>query len=127
MTDIEKVRLLIGDQASATFTDDEIQGLLDLQSDLAGSNDQFYMAASLGLRSLGAKLSIAIRGGSSSVKIGDFEFSTSLTGLVKSFLDQAQAYMELIWNNPAFTVIEEDLSPFNELIIIHNQIYRNLP
>lgn len=127
MTDIQKVRLLIGDQASAAFTDDaDIQAFLDLWSIYAGTNDQLYMASYLALKSLGAKLVIALRGGGSSVKIGDFEFSNQVTGISKAFLDQAQGYYDLVMNTPAFAIAEENLSSFNELIIIDNFIYKHL-
>jgi hypothetical protein len=125
MTDIQTVRLLIGDQASAAYTSDaDIQQFLDLNSIYAGFNDQFYMAAYLALKSLGAKLVILLRGGGSSVKIGDFEFSSEVGNISKAFLDQAQGYYDLVMNTPAFAIAEENLSVFNELIIIENWIYR---
>ena len=127
MTPVQTVRLLIGDAASAAFTaDSDIQAFLDLNSLYAGTNDQFYMAAYLALKSLGARLMIALRGGGSSVKIGDFEFSSEVSGIAKAFLDQAQGYYDLVMNTPAFAIAEENLSSFNELRIIENWILKHL-
>lgn len=124
MTDLQKVRLLIGDQLSAAFTDDEIQTFLDLRSAEAGYNDQFYMAAYLALKSLASKVSVALRSGGTSVKIGDFETSTDIGNLSKAILEQAQGYYDLVMNTPAFAIAEENLSQFNELTIIRNWMFR---
>ncbi len=125
MTSIEIVRLLIGDQASLAFTSDaDIQAFLDLNSQYAGTNDQFYMAAYLALNSLGSRLIVALRGGGSSVKIGDFEFSSDISSLGKAFIDQGKGYYDLVMNAPAFAIAEENLSSFNELRIIENWFLR---
>lgn len=124
LSDIQKVRLLIGDQLSVAFTDDQIQTFLDLRSAEAGYNDQFYMAAYLGLKSLASQLSVKLRAGSTSTKIGDFETSTDIGSLSKAILDQAEGYRTLVEETPAFAVAEENLSPFSELTIIKNWIFR---
>jgi hypothetical protein len=134
LSDIEKVRLLIGAPvtvftsggASTTisYTDDEIQAFLDLWTVYAGTNDQYYMAAYLGLKALASRFMVLFRSGGTSVKIGDFETSIEVGAFAKSLLDQAEGYRVLVEETPAFAIAEENLSMFNELIIIRNWIYR---
>lgn len=124
MTSIGTVRLLIGDTLSAAFTDDQIQTFLDLRSIEAGTNDQYYMAAYLALKSLAAQLTVKLRAGGTSVKIGDYETTTDVAGLSKAITDQAQGYWDLVNNTPAFAIAEDNVSQFNELIIIKNWIFR---
>lgn len=64
------------------------------------------------------------RSGGTSVKIGDYETAVDVGALAKSLLDQAEGYRTLVEETPAFAIAEENLSAFNELIIISNWIYR---
>ena len=65
MTDIDKVRLLIGDTGSVQFTDAQIQAFLDMAS---GS---VLIAAGFALEAWAA----SVTGGLTSEKIGDYAYS----------------------------------------------------
>ena len=65
MTDIEKVRLLIGTVVSATYSDAQIQGFLDI------ADDYIYLAAAMALEARAAELlELAV-----SENIGDYSYS----------------------------------------------------
>ena len=73
MTDIEKVRLLIGTVISATYTDAQIQAFLDMGISV-------YGAAALALKSWAATVADV----SNSEKIGDYSYTkTSVANAIK--------------------------------------------
>jgi hypothetical protein len=131
MTDQDKLRLLINDQAKAEFTDDEIQGFLDtaatLESTVAGvaisGNGNLILAAYLATQSLVVKYSsVETR----SVSIGGFQTSIGRSQ-VRMLEQQAERWYELYLNTPAFAIAEENNSAYNQLQMIRNAILRTLP
>lgn len=134
-TTIGKMRLLIGDtvQASANFQDEELQAILDTtQAIFSGpqgavfgetqipENELLFMACATALDGLATRVAASPNG--QTVKIGDY----SITGKdqVQKLQDMAQRFRDAIENMPAYGVIEENLSGFNELLIIRNWILR---
>lgn len=117
MTDIEKVRTLIGDPAGAdqTFSDAEIQLFLDL------SNGSLLLATALACE----RLAIVAAGTAQQTKLGDYTVSFKNSDV--SFQTQADRFRDLEYNTPAFAIIEENLSSFNELTIIRNYVLRTEP
>jgi len=65
MTDIEKVRLLIGDVAGTQFTDAQIQAFLDM------ADDSVMIAAALALESWAATITDETQ----SERIGDYSYT----------------------------------------------------
>jgi hypothetical protein len=118
MTDVEKVRTLIGDPAGASqkFTDDQIQFFLDT------SSGSLFMASALACDSLASKVGATLK----EVRIGDF-LDSSGKNQVQVLQAQAEAFRNLEYNTPAFAIVEEDLSDFNALIIIRNYVLRTNP
>jgi hypothetical protein len=109
MTDIERVRTLIGPTNSAFFTDDQISFFLDLQS---GS---LLLAAAVALESLAASTDVTPK----QVSIGKFEYSVG-RAQIKQLTAQAEAFRKMEFETPACAVIEEGLSEFNRLTMLHN-------
>lgn len=114
MTDIRKMRILLGDQEEELFEDDELQLFFDLapESDL-------YEACALALDSLANKAASE----ANSVMIGDFA-KTGAKNKFDSYAAQAQRFRDMNTNLPAFAVAEENLSEMNSLIIIRNYVLR---
>lgn len=116
MTNIDKVRLLIGDQdVPQNFADADIQAFLDL-SDVYAGNDQIFMAAALGCDQQ-AKVSAP----NSGLKLGDYSTNK---GITTDFQTAAQRYRDIVCNTPAFAIAEKNLSGFSELEIIRNYVLR---
>lgn len=125
------IRLMIGDttQASANFTDEEIQAVLNfstLQTSGpmvpfgAGSpaNDVLcYTCANL-LDSLASKKASKLN----NIVLGSLKIDE--TSKVAALKDQAQRWRDAVENMPAWGVAEENLSTFNELQIIRNWVMR---
>jgi hypothetical protein len=116
-TPVGQVRFLIGDTDTTTpanqlFTDEEITAMLGL---LGGSIYQVAAACCEQLARRYASLS-------SSVKIGDYQFSGE--SAAKNYLDMAARFRDVEDNMPAFAIAEENLSGFNELILIRNYVLR---
>jgi hypothetical protein len=116
MTDIQKVRILIGDTGSAVFTDDEMQAFLDMQS---GS---LFLAAALAVDAEAAKVSANLV----EVRIGDY-LNQSGRNQVAGLQAQAKAFRELEYNTPAFDFAEENYDEFTQYDIIRNYILRTAP
>lgn len=117
-TDIQAVRTLIGDQLSASFTDDEITSFNSLAL-VDGPGSEYFLSASIALRSLAS-----IKGNNlQEISIGDFR-DYSGRQQVASINATADAYFKLYTDTPAWAVIEEDVSDFNALIIIRNFVLR---
>ena len=101
MTDIEKVRLLIGDTGSVKFTDAQIQAFLDMAS------DSILLAASLALEAWAASLTDSL----TSEHIGDYAYTKkgaeNKIALAKKYRDEEST-------NPAFEISEMDLAETEE-------------
>ena len=97
MTDIEKVRLLIGDTGSVQYTDAQIQAFLDM------ANDSIFIAAALALEAWAA----TVTGDASSEKIGDYAYTKKSTD---NKLKLAATYRENAAKTPAMTWAEFDFS-----------------
>lgn len=135
-TTIGKMRLLLGDtvQASANFQDEELQAILDITDfTLAGprgsvsfggqtipENEILFMACANAMDALASRVAATPNG--QTVKIGDY----SITGKdqVQKLQDIAQRFRDAIENMPAYGIVEENLSAFNELLIIRNWVLR---
>ena len=131
---IGKIRLLVGDtvQANANFQDEEIQAVLDNVQFLVNGGgynytvggvpeSQILLEAAAGvLDALAAKIAASPNG--QTYQIGDYK----LTGKdqVQKVQDIAQRYRDAVSNYPAWAVADENLSGFNELLIIRNWILR---
>ncbi len=103
MTDIEKVRLLIGAVVSAAFPlDAEIQAFLDLGGSV-------FMAAALALKSWAATGIEAMK----SETIGDYRYEK---GAVDNALKLAANYEARDSQTPAFAYAEMDLTGSGEVV-----------
>lgn len=116
LSDVDAVRLLIGDQAKTLFTDPEIQYFLD-------SNDgSILFAAGTACEALATKAGASLQ----EVQIGDFR-DYSGRNKVAALQAQAEAFFRLECETPVFAIAEEDLSDFNALTIIRNYVLRTNP
>lgn len=119
-TDVGKVRYLIGDvvAASATFTNEEITGFLAFVADQNFGVQSILLACAFACDAMASLLTRTMQ----AIKLGDYQNDDS--SKVKAFKDQATRFRDLEYNTPAFAVVEENLSGFNELEIIRNYILR---
>ena len=117
-----KVRYLIGDitQATASFTDEELQGFLTFSGMTApdGQTQSIFLAAALACDSMASQVARTME----KFAIGDYDNDESKK--YDALKNQAQKFRDLEYNTPAFAVAEENLSGFNELEIIRNFILR---
>jgi hypothetical protein len=115
VTDIDRVRVLIGDYNTnpATFTDDEISVFLQV------SGGSLFLAAAVGMDTMAAKQEVT----PVQFVIGKYEQSTGRTQ-IRQLTQQAAAFRDLEYNTPAWAVIETNNSPFTALEIIRNRILR---
>src|SRR5690242_9592496 len=109
MTDIEKVKTLIGSLNAEQFSNEDIQTFLDLQA------GDVILAAALALDSLAARQDSQPK----QVSIGKFQYSVGRSQ-IKPLREQAEAFRQLAWNTPACLVIEENLSEFNYYEMLRN-------
>jgi hypothetical protein len=117
VTDVEKVRVLIGDQTSPQkFADSDLQLFLDL------SEGSLLLAAALACDSQAAKVAATLK----EQRIGDYQDSSG-RNQVTALLAQAEAFRKLEYETPAFAIAEEPLSSMNSLIIIRNYVLRMEP
>ncbi len=118
MTEIEKVRALIGDPAGSNqqFEDSAIQAYLEIES------GDLLLAAALALDALAAKAEVAPQ----EFSIGKYQQSDG-RAQVRQFTTLADSYRERAYNTPAFAVAQENLSEFNALIMLRNSILKTLP
>ncbi len=100
MTEIEKVRLMIGTVAEATFSDAQIQAFLDLGGSV-------YMAAALALKSWAASAVEAL----TAETIGDYSYRKSA---IDNALKLAKNYEDLDASIPVFDWAEMDLMGVEE-------------
>jgi len=102
MSDVEKVRLLIGDPAGASqhFENGDIEAFLDM-----ASNDVF-MAAAYALKSWAA----VIAGVADSEKIGDYSYSNKAVAnklaVAENYLKMSQETPAMGWAEFNFTGVE---------------------
>jgi hypothetical protein len=138
MDPITIVRTLIGDLASAIFTDDNINVFLQMSGAnmtplqnwaSQGTNDaqyglvtEYFMAASLGLRAYASKVAANLQ----EVRIGDY-MNSSGRNQVTALTAAADKYQDLYYNTPAWAIIESDSSDLNALVIIRNYVLRTNP
>jgi len=113
VTDIDRVRVLIGDRDSSTFQDDDIQTFLDV------SNGSLFLAAAVALDTMAAKQDVT----PVEFSIGKYQQSTGRTQ-IRQLTQQAAAFRDLEYNTPAWAIIETNNSPFTALEIIRNRILR---
>lgn len=112
-TPVGQLRFLIGDSVYPYTLDD-----LTLQMFLDINNESLYLAAATALDSLAAMAITNFE----SVKIGDYQNSDK--DKVAALQLAATRYRDLEYNTPAWAVVEENLSGFNELTIIRNWVLR---
>jgi hypothetical protein len=134
-TDTGKMRLLLGDTASATanWQDEELQAFLDnsvvqlsgprvnnnFSTPISGSESILYACA----QACDSKASqIAMSAAGRTVKIGDYQLTGS--SQVKAIQDLGQRFRDAIDNTPAWGIAEENLTQMNQLIIIRNWVFR---
>lgn len=132
------VRALIGDVAGAVFSNADLDVFIQMSganmtplSNLAsqGSNDsqyglvtEYFFAASLALRAYASKVSQNLV----EVRIGDY-MNSSGRNQSTALAAQADAYMKLYLETPAWAIIESDSSDLNALTIIRNYVLRTNP
>lgn len=116
MTDIQKVRLLIGDNTSPQqFADTDIQVFLDIM------NGSLFLACALACDARASSVSASAQ----EIKIGDF--STSDRTRLQAIQAQADKFRQLEFETPAFAIVEDNVSEMNALQIIRNFILRSEP
>jgi len=104
MTDIDKVRLLIGDTGSVQFTDAQIQAFLDM------GGGSVLTAAGFALEAWAA----SVTGGLTSEKIGDYSYSKKDA---EQKLKLAKEYKEEDAKSPYLTWAEMNLSGLEDTTI----------
>lgn len=114
LTDIQKVRLLIGDETSVVFTsDDAIQFFIDDQS------DDLTRAAAMGLRAIAA----------SAARVGTLRQTLNTEIDRKTIVDQllktADKYDAQSDADGDIEFIEQDVGPFSASQIVHNAVLRD--
>jgi hypothetical protein len=118
MTDVDKVRVLIGDDPTditkRQFTDDQIAVYLEVEE------GDLLLAAALALDTLAAKADVTPH----QVTIGKFQYSAGRTQIRQLTL-QAEAFRKRAYETPAMAMIEENFG-VNELQILRNQILRTM-
>lgn len=112
MTEIEKVRLRIGDTTSAIFTDAQIQEFLDANDDsvlLACADACMAVATSAALQ---AKFEV----------LGSHTLDRR--GIASAYSALADKYFTQAQTEPAWSVAEQSLSDFSASEIIENEAMR---
>jgi hypothetical protein len=113
LSDVEKVRVLIGDRDASTFQDDDIETFLEV------SGGSLFLAAAVALDTMAAKQDVT----PVEFSIGKYQQSTGRTQ-IRQLTQQAAAFRDLEYNTPAFAIIETNNSPLTELEIIRERILR---
>jgi hypothetical protein len=114
-TTVGQVRYLIGDTdpAKPIFDDATIQGFNNIAPD-----QSLYLTCALASDAMAALAAKKLN----DIVLGPLKIDQ--TSKVKALQEQATRFRNLEYNTPAFAVIEENLSGFNELTIIRNFILR---
>ena len=103
MTDIEKVRLLIGDNVVPyTYADAEIQAFLTM------AGNDLFLASAYALKSWAATISSAV----DSERIGDYSYTKKT---VANKLAVAENYLKMSATAPAMTWASFDLTSIGEV------------
>jgi hypothetical protein len=122
MTDVEAVRLLIGDTGTTqTFTDAQIAQFNSLAG-VSGPGSEYFFAAAIGLRALASSSA----GSLTEVRLGDFSDSSG-RNKVTAINAAADAFMKLYYETPAWAIVESNESDLNALVIIRNFVLRTNP
>jgi hypothetical protein len=132
------VRTLIGDTASAIFTNANLDVFIQLSganmtpltnSYSSGTNDadfgfvtEYFLAAALALRAYASKVATNLQ----EVRIGDY-LNSSGRNQSTALLAAADAYEKMYKETPAWAIIESDESDLNALITIRNFVLRTNP
>lgn len=114
MTDAQKLRLLINDQDSSEFSDDQLQAFLDVH------DGSLFLAAASACDALVSKYS---RIPVTQVSIGGFQTTSGRTQM-RYLETMAERWRQLEYDTPAFAIAQENLSDFNQLIMIRNYILK---
>lgn len=138
MNPITIIRTLIGDQASAYFTDDDINVFLlmsgatmtPLKSPASGgTNDtayglvsEYFLAAAIALNSAASKVASNLV----EVRIGDY-MDSSGKNQVTALRAAADAYKTMFYETPAWAIAESNESDLNALVTIRNYVLRTNP
>lgn len=122
MSDVDAVRLLIGDTGtSPAFTDDQIAQFNSLAG-VDGPGSEYFFAAAIGLRSLASNAGSNL----AETRLGDFSDSSG-RNKVSALNQAADAYMKLYYETPAWAIVESNESDLNALVIIRNYVLRTNP
>jgi hypothetical protein len=130
-----QMRLLIGDTNSAApnFQDEELSAIQVVVSSLelgwqtvqvgnipVAGTELLLLCCAQALDSLAAKVAASPAG--QTVTLSDYK----LTGKdqVQKLQDMAQRFRDAVNNMPAWAIIEENLSAFNEMLLIRNWVLR---
>ena len=129
-----QMRLLLGDTNPTTpnFQDEELSAIVNIttalltgdsalfgQPTIPGNDLLFYSCANA-VDSLAARIASGTNG--RTYKLGDFEITGS--DQVETLQAIAQRFRDAIENIPAWGIVQENLSGFNELTIIRNWVLR---
>ena len=116
-TDVDNVRLLIGDRtAPQNFSDSDLQTFLSLQS------SSVLLAAAMALDALASQKGASLK----EQRIGDFVDSSG-KNQVSALQAQAEALRQIEYDTPAFDFAEENYNEFTQYDIIRNYILRTAP
>lgn len=129
-----QMRLLIGDTiaASASFQDEELAAIQNVVLAMevgprgffgdysVSQNELLLLSCAQAMDSLASRVSAS--GGGQTIQIGDYRVSGK--DQVKAIQDIANRFRDAVNNLPAWGIIEENLSGFNELTIIRNWVLR---
>lgn len=123
MDDVTAVRVLIGDPAGPNqqFADTEI-GLFNQMAGVSGPGSEYFFAASIALGALASKVGSNLQ----EVRLGDF-MDSSGRNKVQAIRAQADAFLKLYYETPAWAIVESNESDLNALVIIRNYVLRTNP
>jgi hypothetical protein len=131
-TTIGQMRFLLGDtvEATASFQDEELTACYTIvQMQMGGSSiatsagvpqDVLFYAVAAALDSVAARIATSSNG--QTIQIGDFKLSGSAQ--VDSVREMAQRFRDAVDNMPAYAIVEQNNSSFQELQIIRNWVLR---
>jgi hypothetical protein len=128
-----QMRLLIGDTnlLAPSFQDEELQAIQNVVSGMESGwktisdsaipqKELLLLSCAQAMDSLAART--AASGSGQTIQIGDYRVSGK--DQVKAIQDIAQRFRDAVNNLPAWGIIEENLSAFNELLIIRSWVLR---
>lgn len=118
MSNVERVKLLIGDQTNLLFTDAEIQEFLTMSA--VGGVENVFAAASVACQSL-ATSGVLL---SKIEKIGNYSISRAT--LTEKYSKLAKDYKALVDEAPAVGVLEQSWTNANAVRILINDAMRGM-